>query len=464
MEEHRVIIVGAGPAGLFAAWELTLLGVDGVLVIDEGRSAADRKCPMSTGADCADCKPCHIMRGVGGAGTFSDGTLNLRPDVGGDLRDYTRDDHAAWELVDYVDKVWLRFGAPPLTGDPTPGAIDDLKRRSAENDVRFIDIRQRHIGSDHSPGLIGAFEDDLREKGVEFHLGSKVEDVLVVDGACSGVKLASGEILRARAVVLAPGRVGAEWLDRVVDRHKVRAHHAPVDIGVRVEVPTIIMDPITAINRDPKFHIRSRTYDDFVRTFCANRKGFVVAERYDGFVGVNGHSLRDKESPNTNFAILVRIALTEPVENTTAYAGSVAELATTIGGGRPIVQRLGDLKRGRRTTWERLHRNHVVPTLTDVTPGDISMALPHRIMVDIVEALERLAGVIPGVDSDSTLLYAPELKLYAMTVEVDGNLMSSVPGLFAAGDGPGLSRDLINASATGVLVGRGVHRWLGERA
>ena len=460
MEEHQVIIVGAGPAGLFAAWELSLLGVKGIIVVDEGLSAKDRKCPMSAGAECADCEPCHIMRGVGGAGTFSDGTLNLRPDVGGDLRDYTHDDRAAWKLVEYVDEVWLRFGAPPIKEHPAAVAIDDLKRRSAENDVRFIEIPQRHIGSDHSPGLISAFEEDLRGRGVEFRLGSHVEDLLVVDGRCEGVKMGSGEMLRAKAVVLAPGRVGAEWLNRVVKDHAIRAHHAPVDIGVRVEVPTIIMDPITAINRDPKFHIRSDTYDDFVRTFCANRKGFVVAERYDGFVGVNGHSLRDKESPNTNFALLVRIALTEPVENTTEYATSVAELATTIGGGRPIIQRLGDLKRGRRTTHERLERNHVVPTLNDVTPGDISMALPHRIVVDLVEALGKLAGVIPGVDADSTLLYAPELKLYAMAVEVDGNLMTSIPGLFAAGDGPGLSRDLINASATGVLVGRGINAWL----
>ncbi|MCK4971513.1 MAG: FAD-dependent oxidoreductase, partial [Thermoplasmata archaeon] len=182
--------------------------------------------------------------------------------------------------------------------------------------------------------------------------------------------------------------------------------------------------------------------------------------QYKEFVGVNGHSMRDNVSPNTNFALLVRIALTEPVENTTDYATSVAELATTIGGGKPLVQRLGDLHRGRRTTWSRLSRNHVVPTLTDVTPGDISMALPHRLVVDIIEALQKLAGVIPGVDSDSTLLYATELKLYAMALEVDRNMMTNIPGLFAAGDGPGLSRDLVNAAATGVLAGRGIPDWL----
>ena len=458
--DKQVIIVGAGPAGLFAAWELALQGQGGIVIVDEGLSATDRMCVMSHGEACVDCDPCHLMHGVGGAGTFSDGTLNLRPDVGGDLRDYTHDERAAWELVQYVDNIWVRFGAPPIKENPTPALIDDLKRRAAENDVRFIDIQQRHIGSDYSQGLVQAFEEDLKSRGIEFRLRTRVEDIVVEDGRCVGIRLEDGEVIHAKAVVLATGRVGAGWLDKLVAAHHVRAHHAPVDIGVRVEVPSIIMDPITDINRDPKFHIRSDTYDDFVRTFCANRKGFVVSERYDGFVGVNGHSLRDKESPNTNFALLVRIALTEPVENTTEYASSVAELATTIGGGKPILQRLGDLERGRRTTWARLDRNHVIPTLRDVTPGDISMALPHRIVVDIIEALRKLAGVIPGVDADSTLLYAPELKLYAMTVEVNSYLMTSMSGLFAAGDGPGLSRDLINASATGVLAGRGVHAWL----
>ena len=404
------------------------------------------------------------MHGVGGAGTFSDGTLNLRPDIGGDLRELTGGEEAAWALVRYVDEVWLEHGAPAQLEQADLEVVEQLMRRAAENDVRFINIPQRHIGSDHGPQVIASFEQELRSLGVELRIGAVVENVLIEGDKCVGVRLEGDEELRSKAVILAPGRVGASFLDRVVEEHGIMAHHAPVDIGVRVEVPAIIMDPVTAVNHDPKFHIRTDTYDDFVRTFCANRKGFVVGEVYDGFVGVNGHSLRDRTSNKTNFALLVRVALTEPVENTTEYATSVARLATTIGGGRPLVQRMGDLVRGRRTTWSRLSRNHVDPTLTDVTPGDISMALPHRIVVDIIEALEKLSGVIPGVDSDSTLLYAVELKLYAMTLEVDDRLMTSLPGLFAAGDGPGLSRDLINASATGVLAGRGLADWLGESA
>ncbi|MCK4968963.1 MAG: NAD(P)/FAD-dependent oxidoreductase, partial [Thermoplasmata archaeon] len=409
---------------------------------------------------CHKCEICNVMHGVGGAGTFSDGTLNLRPDIGGDLRALTKSEEKAWDLVKYVDDIWVEYGAPPITEKPDHEVVEALMRRAAENDVRFIDITQRHIGSDYSQLLIDAFEKDLRERGIEFLLKTVVEDIIVEGRKCVGVRLAGGKEIAAKAVLLAIGRVGANWLDDLVVRHAVNGHFAPVDIGVRVEVPNIIMDPITAVNRDPKFHIRSNTYDDFVRTFCANRKGFVVAEQYKEFVGVNGHSMRDNVSPNTNFALLVRIALTEPVENTTDYATSVAKLATTIGGGKPLVQRLGDLKRGQRTTWSRLGRNHVVPTLTDVTPGDISMALPHRLVVDVLEALKKLSGVIPGVDSDSTLLYAPELKLYAMALDVDRRLMTNIPGLFAAGDGPGLSRDLVNAAATGVLAGRGIPKWL----
>jgi uncharacterized FAD-dependent dehydrogenase len=459
-DAYDVVIVGSGPAGMFAARELDDRGIGSILLIDEGKAAGKRNCPMEVDGVCHKCPTCNVMHGVGGAGTFSDGTLNLRPDIGGDLRDLTKDDKAAWDLVKYVDDIWVEYGAPPITVKPDPEVVENLMRRAAENDVRFIDITQRHIGSDYSQKLIDDFEKDLRGRGIDFLVETTVEDIVIEGRQCKGVVLAGGKEIRAKAVLLAMGRVGFSWLDELVIKHAINGHFAPVDIGIRVEVPNIIMDPITAVNRDPKFHIRSDTYDDFVRTFCANRKGFVVSEQYKGFVGVNGHSMRDQTSPNTNFALLVRIALTEPVENTTEYATSVAKLATTIGGGRPLVQRLGDLKRGQRTTWSRLGRNHVVPTLTDVTPGDISMALPHRLVVDVTEALKKLAGVIPGVDSDSTLLYATELKLYAMALDVDKRLMTNIPGLFAAGDGPGLSRDLVNAAATGVLAGRGIPQWL----
>jgi uncharacterized FAD-dependent dehydrogenase len=262
--------------------------------------------------------------------------------------------------------------------------------------------------------------------------------------------------------LLAPGRVGSGWVNDLVDRNGIEARHAPIDIGVRVEAPSIVMDQVTEINRDPKFHVRTSKYDDFVRTFCANRRGFVVKERYDGIVGVNGHSFRDKDSPNTNFALLVNIGLTEPLENTTIYGECIGRLAYTLGGGKPIVQRMGDLRRGQRSTAGRIARNAVRNTLKDVTPGDIAMALPQRILTDLVETLETLDKVIPGVASDSTLLYAPEIKFYAMKIRVSERLEASVPNLFVAGDGTGLSRDIINAAATGILAGRGIAAKNGE--
>ena len=451
---YDVIIVGAGPAGMFAADELA--GRIDTLIIDQGREIEKRECKMKRRGICTHCDPCDIMCGVGGAGTYSDGTLNLRPDVGGDLAEQTGDPEYAWELVDHVDKVFVRYGAPEHLYIPKGDEVELLKRRAAAVGARFIEITQRHMGSDNAPKVIGNFEKDLKDRGIEFLMSTKVEDLIIEENACVGVVLKDGAEIRSRFTIIAPGRVGATWIDGVVKKHKIGAKYAPIDVGVRVEVPAIIMDPITKINRDPKFHIQTKTYDDFVRTFCTNEHGFVVKEEYEGFIATNGHSLSNLESENTNFAFLVRVELTEPIENTVRYGRSIAKLATTIGGGKPVLQRLGDLRRGRRSTEARLMKNTVVNTLKDVTPGDISMALPHRIVTDIREGLEVLNEIIPGVASDSTLLYAPEVKFYSMQVLVDRNMESSVKNLFAAGDGAGLSRDIVNAAATGVIAARGI--------
>jgi len=415
-KDYDVIIIGSGPAGMFAADELADSDLS-VLVIDRGQDIDERSCPMKRTSVCVHCTPCGIMSGVGGAGTFSDGTLNLRPDIGGDLAMLTGNAEYAWDVVRHVDEVFLRYGAPDLVSEPNEQVMEDLKRRAASVGARFIDIPQRHIGSDNSPTVIKNFN-----------------------------------------VIMAPGRIGASWVNEMVDRHGIAASYGGLDVGVRVEVPAIIMDPVTRINRDPKFHIHTRRYDDFVRTFCTNANGYVVKEEYSEFIATNGHSMTNEMSENTNFAFLVRISLTHPIENTTRYGTSIAKLATTIGGGKPVLQRMGDLRRGRRSTEERIRRNQVVNTLKDVTPGDISMALPHRIVMDIIEGLEVLNEIIPGVASDSTLLYAPEIKFYAMEIDCDRNMETSVCNLFATGDGAGLSRDIVNAAATGVLAARGILR------
>jgi uncharacterized FAD-dependent dehydrogenase len=451
---YDVVIVGAGPAGMFAANELA--GKRNVLIIEWGHDVEKRVCSSENMKQCTKCTPCNIMCGVGGAGTFSDGTLNLRPDIGGDLQALTGDRDKAWLLVRKVDEVFLEHGCPGELYEPTREQFEHWSRKAASAGANFISIPQRHIGSDHAAEVINNFKEALTTKGVEFLLDTYVEDLRVEDWQCKGVLTKDGEVIEAGDVLIAPGRVGAEWLSRIVRSHGLEAKYGPIDIGVRVEVPKIVMDPITNVNRDPKFHIHTRTYDDFVRTFCTNAEGFVVEENYKDFVGVNGHSRKDKRSENTNLALLTRVYLTEPVENTTVYGQSIAKLATTIGGGRPLVQRMGDLRRGRRTTAETLGRNIVKHTLSNVTPGDISMALPHRIVVDILEALDVLDEIIPGVASNSTLVYAPEAKFYAMELQVDDRLQTNVKNLFAAGDGVGLSRDIVNAAATGILAARGI--------
>ncbi|MFQ6106185.1 MAG: NAD(P)/FAD-dependent oxidoreductase [Thermoplasmata archaeon] len=454
-----VIIVGAGPAGLFAA-DVLADGIRSILIIDMGKDVKERECPLKDDWACEKCKPCDIMCGLGGAGTFSGGRLNLRPDIGGDLMEFVESPDQAWELVDHVDRVFQKHGAPEALHTPNEAELEKLGHSAASAGVKFINIPQRHIGSDNAPKVIESFARDLRKRSVEFLMRTKVTDLVIDDGVCKGVRTKDGEI-PARTVILCPGRVGAPWIEELVAEGIMKAHFGPIDVGVRVEVPGIIMDPVTRVNMDPKFHIHTKSYDDFVRTFCTNARGFVVREKYDGFIGVNGHSMLSEHSRNTNFALLVRVELTEPLENTTIYGRSIAELATTIGGGKPIIQRMGDLRRGRRSNWERLRSNLVVATLRDVTPGDISMALPGRIVTDIIEALEKLNEIIPGVAANSTLIYAPEIKFYAMEVEVDERMQTSIRNLFAAGDGVGLSGDIVNAAATGVLAGRGVREALG---
>ena len=457
-KDYDVIIIGSGPAGMFAADELADSDLS-VLVIDRGQDIDERSCPMKRTSVCVHCTPCGIMSGVGGAGTFSDGTLNLRPDIGGDLAMLTGNAEYAWDVVRHVDEVFLRYGAPDLVSEPNEQVMEDLKRRAASVGARFIDIPQRHIGSDNSPTVIKNFKNDLVGRGIEFLLKTNVADLMISDGdECGGVILDDGRTITSNYVLMAPGRIGASWVNEMVDRHGIAASYGGLDVGVRVEVPAIIMDPVTRINRDPKFHIHTRRYDDFVRTFCTNANGYVVKEEYSEFIATNGHSMTNEMSENTNFAFLVRISLTHPIENTTRYGTSIAKLATTIGGGKPVLQRMGDLRRGRRSTEERIRRNQVVNTLKDVTPGDISMALPHRIVMDIIEGLEVLNEIIPGVASDSTLLYAPEIKFYAMEIDCDRNMETSVCNLFATGDGAGLSRDIVNAAATGVLAARGILR------
>jgi len=450
-DAYDVIIIGAGPAGLFSAYEIASKSNLSVLIVDEGPDITLRNCPMLLGAPCQGCKPCTILSGVGGAGGLSDGTMNLHPQIGGDLIELLGNVQSAWDLIKYVDYIFVNHGAPNKIYRLTPDLEQHWVRKAASAGIKFVPIVQRHIGSDNTKIVIKQLKETLEKLGVKFLLNTKVKHI-----RSDGITCENDQKIKGRYIIVAPGRSGAKWFDEEAQRIGIEIKHGPIDVGVRVEVPAIIMDPITSVNHDPKFHIYTKTYDDFVRTFCTNDRGFVVPEYYDGFVGVNGHSMHNRKSENTNFALLVRIEFTEPVENTTEYGVAIARMATLLGGGKPLIQRFGDLIAGRRSTWQRIKRSIVTPTLQDVTPGDIAMALPHRIVTDIIEGLERLNRILPGVSSDSTLLYAPEIKFYAMKVQTNGILETNIENIFVAGDGAGITRGLVTAAATGVIAGRGV--------
>ena len=456
--EYDVVIIGAGPAGLLAAAKLA----DDlkVILVDKGRGMEGRACVALKNSTCRKCTPCNITGGLGGAGGLSDGKLNLRPDIGGNLEEFVSNEEA-WKIIHEIDDFFLRHGAPDELYSPSTEDISGILKKSAASGIKFIPIVQRHIGSDKTPAVINSIRNELESKGVVFSLETEVLDILAdneIRGVIARDKSGNEFEIKCKYVIAAPGRVGAYWLSDQLKKLKLPIKYNPVDIGVRVEVPQIVMESITEIEWDPKFHITTKTYDDFVRTFCVCPKGFVVEEVYDSFVGVNGHSMREKLSENTNFAFLVRVELTEPVENTSAYAFSVASIANILGGGKPIIQRLGDLKRGRRSTWKRIEKSHVTPTFNNVVPGDIAMALPNRLVIDIIEGLDALNEVIPGVASNSTLLYAPEIKLYAMRTEIDQGLKTGIEGLYVAGDGAGVSRGIVGAAATGIIASNDILR------
>jgi len=447
-----VAIVGAGPAGLFAALEIVDKSRLTVVILDCGKEPLKRVCPEQSYKGCTSCVPCHVLCGVGGAGTLSSGRLNLRPDVGGNLFTLVRSDEEAWDLVHRVDRTFLKYGCPPELYNPNSRDAEELERKAAAAGAKFISIPQREIGTDNAPKVIQNFMDDLQKKGVKFLLSRKVLQINK-----GRVQLEDGTPVDCRYLLVAPGRSGQNWLAEEAKRLKIPTRYEPIDVGVRVEVPYIIMEPVTSISRDPKFHVYTEKYDDFLRTFCVNHRGFVCLEVYEeGFVGVNGHCMANVQSQNTNFALLVRVTLTQPLEDTSVFGRTIATQTTVLGGGRPIIQRLGDLEKGRRSTWDRIEHSSVKPTLKTVTPGDIAMAMPHRIVTDIVEGLHRLDKVIPGVASSSTLLYAPEVKFSASRIYTNKDLETSIENVFVAGDGAGISRGIVTAAATGIMAATGI--------
>jgi len=458
--QYDVVIVGAGPAGLFAAYELCWnLEQSGrklsILLIDKGKRALERVCTLKTKGRCAKCRPCNIMCGIGGAGTLSSGTINLRPDIGGDLHELIGSWDMAEKIVYYVDSIFVKFGAPDRIFDPSNEDFRELQRKFVKVGAQLVRIRQRHIGTDNTPKVIENMTRYIESRGVKIATMTEVFDIEKKSNTII-VKTSRGDV-ECKTLLVAPGRSGAEWFKEVAKKLGIELEPNPLDIGVRVEVPYYVMEPLTRLFFDPKIIIYTKTYDDKVRTFCTNPGGFVIRENYDdGTVGVNGETYTDRKSRNTNFALLVSLRLTDPLSDTIEYGKAIARMVTKLGDGRPIIQRLGDLRVGRRSTWDRIRRSIVEPTLKEVAPGDIALALPHRVVTDLLEALEKLDEVIPGIASTHTLLYAPEIKYYSMKTRVNRFMETTVENIFAAGDGAGLSRGINIAASTGIIAAWGI--------
>ncbi len=451
-----VIIVGGGPAGLFAAYYLSEHSSLKILLIEQGKSPMKRSCPISN-KGCIHCRPCNILCGIGGAGLFSDGKLNFIHKLGKtDLTQFIATAEAC-QLIDETEAIFNRFGMDGEIYPTDMAEARNIRKEARKSGIDLLLIKQKHLGSDNLPRHIGAMAQYIADQGVIIHHSEVAKDVVVENGRVTGVITERGTY-SAPHVILAPGRVGAEWVAGIAGRNGINVSQRGIEVGVRVEVHNEIMQDLCRIIYDPTFFIRTTKYDDQTRTFCTNFGGYVALENYQNFVCVNGHALMDQKSDNSNFAFLSKVVLTDPVEDNQAYGESIGKLATLIGGGKPILQRYGDLKRGRRSTWNRIRNSYIEPTLKNVVCGDIAMALPERILTNLIDGLEQLNQIIPGVANDETLLYAPEIKFFATQVETNSHLETAVKGLFVAGDGPGVAGNIVSAAATALLSSKEILR------
>lgn len=432
--KYDVVIVGAGPAGLFAAYTLKGSSLK-VLVIDRGGEPLKRK---------------SRIYGVGGAGMYSDGKLNLTSSIGGNPSDLQRPDEDIQERIDKIDCIFTELGVKQDYSGIDSTATHSLRKKAASFGVEFVAGKQRHIGTDNLAKIMNKLYSFLLDNGIDFKLNTEIRSISKEkDGfILKGIQ----ESFLSINIIVAPGRAGAYWLRNVASELGVKFEYGPIDVGVRLEFPAEIYEDVKAIMYDAKFRLSSPTYDDWVRTFCTNPEGFVAVEEYDGMILVNGHAAKRSKSGNTNLALLSRVELTDPVEDTTAYGRAIVELSNTIGGGKPLLQRLKDLKEGRRSTWDRISRSSISPSLKVVTPGDISMAFPSRIMINLLEAIEKINYLIPGIDSSATFVYAPEVKFYDTRYKVSENMETGLKNCYVAGDASGLARGIVYSAVTGMLA------------
>ena len=459
--KYDVVIVGAGPAGLFSAYELIENNKQlKIALLDKGASVKNRVCPMNKkGVPCQNCNPCAILAGYGGAGTFSDGKLNFIPRLGkSDLTKYMSESES-YKLIDETEEIFNKF---KMDAEIYPSNMDeamDIKKKVAISGAKLLVIKQKHLGSDHLPEYINGICDYLEEKGVTLIEKADVSDIKTESEDKHFVTYRSGSkevVLEAKNVIIAPGRTGAKWIQELADKYNIPYLSQSIEIGVRVEVRKEIMEEITNVIYDPTIFIKTDTYGDEIRTFCTNPGGFVAKENYYGYICVNGHALKDIKSNNTNFAFISKVNLTQPVTNTRLYGESIAKIANVLGDGKPIIQSLKDLRNARRSEWHRIKKGFVEPTLKDCVAGDLALVMPHRIIVNILEGLEKLDKIIPGVNNDDTLLYGPEIKFFSNEIETDDKFRLKNANLYFVGDGSGKAGNIVTAAATGLVAARDI--------
>jgi uncharacterized FAD-dependent dehydrogenase len=460
MNNYDVIIVGAGPAGIFTALEMLKLGSDKkILIVEKGRAIENRSCPKSKTKKCISCKPyCHITTGFSGAGAFSDGKLSLSYEVGGDLPMLIGEE-LAQETINYTDSIYLDFGADPhIEGVGNPEEVKEIRKRAIKAGLKLVDCPIRHLGTEKAQEIYYAIEQYLIKGGVDIRFGCECSDVIIKDGVCKGVILREGgkeSEYFSEHTVIATGRRGADWLEDLCTKQGVEHLPGTVDIGVRVEIRNEIMETVNDVLYESKLIGYPQPFKNKVRTFCQNPGGFVSQENYDNDLAVvNGHSYKDLKSPNTNLAILCSHNFSVPFNQPILYAKKVGELTNMLGDGHIMVQRFGDILDGKRT-WEReLSRSNVRPTLPDAVAGDITSAMPYRAMTNIINFIQAVDYVVPGFAAPETLLYSPELKFYSNRVKMDTDFNTNVRGLHCLGDSSGWTRGLMMASVMGVLMGR----------
>ncbi len=455
---YDVIIIGAGPAGLFAAYELIENNPNlKILLLDKGKFAHHRICPMKTTNVCQNCNPCNILSGFGGAGTFSDGKLNFIPRLGKtDLYKYMSISEAD-KIIDDTERIFNKFG---MDSDVYPTNMEEalkLKEKIAKEGANLLIIKQKHLGSDKLPKYIENFTNYLKDKNIDILENAFVTDInfgktYTITYTCHNKE----EKITSKYVIVAPGRTGAKWVQEIAQKYDIPYVSQSIEVGVRVEVRKEILKELCSIIYDPTIFIRTKTYNDQIRTFCTNPEGFVAKENYYGYICVNGHALKDTKSNNSNFAFISKVNLTHPSTNTREYGESIAKIANTLGNGKPIVQSLRDLKMGRRSTIERINKGFIEPTLKDVVAGDLALVLPHRIIINILEGLEILDKIIPGVNNGETLLYGPEIKFFSNEITTDNNMKIEKYNVYFVGDGSGKAGNIVAAAATGLIAARDI--------